>query len=120
MMPTRGTEPSAVRIAPPFLRITAPPIRIAAAPQPAAITTRDGRLVTGGTIEISGTANDWSATLRCLDRPGVVASAYFVGGVRDVVLVLQDGRRARARITSTSFIAASERVCVLTGVDPLT
>lgn len=87
--------------------------------QPAAIATPRGRFVTGGIIEIHGDGAVWSATLRKLDRPGVVAAAYFADGVREVLLMLEDGRRARARITGTSFIAASERVCLLTGLEPL-
>ena len=86
--------------------------------QPAAIATPYGRFVTGGIVEITGDGAEWSATLRKLDRPGVIAAAYFADGVRDVLLMLEDGRRARARITGTTFIAASERVCQLNGLEP--
>ena len=41
----------------------------------------------------------------------------YQGG--DIVLRLDDGRQARARLASTTFLAASERVCDLTGLEPL-
>ena len=85
--------------------------------QPASIFTPEGRFVTGGIADIAGSGARWSATLRHLDRPGLVASLYFTGGLRDVVLRLRDGRRARARITATRFAASSQRVCELQGAE---
>jgi hypothetical protein len=95
------------------------PARIAAAlvPQPAHIATLDGQTVTAGTIEFSGTPAAWSATLRNLDRPGQIATRFFAEGLRDVIVVLQDGRRGRARITGTTFLASAQRVCTLNGVE---
>lgn len=88
-------------------------------PQYSTVWTTDGRFVTGGMAEIAGNGNGWSATLDRLDRPGHVASMYFASGVREVLLRLDDGRSARARITGTSFIAASERICTLAGLEQL-
>ena len=85
--------------------------------QPAAIHTLDGRQITAGVVEFSGNAVKWNATLRNLDRPGLVATSFFADGVRDVILALEDGRRARARITGTSFLASSQRVCQLQGLE---
>ena len=87
--------------------------------QTATISTLDGRYITGGIADFRGTPGAWSATLRHLDRPGLVASLYFADGVRDVMVRLEDGRRARARITGTSFIASAQRVCSLTGAEAL-
>jgi hypothetical protein len=83
--------------------------------QPATLSTLDGRYITGGLAEFAGNAGAWRATLRHLERPGVVASMYFAEGLRDVVVRLADGRVAKARITATSFIAQAQRVCELTG-----
>ncbi len=120
MMPHRGAQTSVTRIAPPFstLPVVPAPAKTENA-QRAALTTSDGRPITNGTIELLRTATTWSATLRNMDRPGVVASAYFADGVRDVEVSFEDGRRCRARITGTSFIATSERVCFLTGIEPI-
>ncbi|HLB24352.1 MAG TPA: hypothetical protein VJP07_09675 [Dehalococcoidia bacterium] len=87
--------------------------------QAAAIATVDGSLITAGVAAIEGAGIDWRATLARLDRPGVMVSLYFGQGVREVVLRLEDGREARARIAGTSFVAASERVCQLVGLEPL-
>jgi hypothetical protein len=87
--------------------------------QYATISTADGRFMTGGLARLDGGATKWRATLSQLDRPGHVASMYFSAGVREVLLRLEDGRSARARITGTSFIAASERICELAGIEPL-
>ena len=85
----------------------------------AAVEALDGRVLTRGTSEITEQGMRWTARLTQLDRPGVIASLFFSERARDVVLRLDDGRSARARISSTSFIAKSERVCDLTGVEPL-
>ena len=90
------------------------PVRLAAT-----ISTADGRLVTGGTAEIAGTRVAWTAVVRQLDQPGAIASLYFGEREREVILGLADGREARAKIAGTSFIAAGERVCRLTGLEPL-
>jgi hypothetical protein len=87
--------------------------------QQASLYAHDGRLVTRGVVEFDGTPGAWSATLSQLDRPGGVATMYFAEGMRDVELRLVDGRRARARLTGTSFIAASQRVCHLAGMERL-
>jgi hypothetical protein len=89
------------------------------APQYATISTADGRYVTGGMATFAAAGAGWRATLVQLDRPGHVASMYFAGGVREVLLRLDDGRSARARITGTSFIASAERVCELSGLEQL-
>ena len=93
--------------------------RIAAAlvPQPATIASLDGRIISGGTIDFTGTPSAWSGTLRNLDRPGQVATGFFADGVRDVIVTLRDGRRGRARITGTSFVASSQRICHLEGIE---
>jgi hypothetical protein len=85
----------------------------------ATLSTLDGVVITHGIAELRGTAQQWSATLRQLDRPGVMATAYFGAGIREGVLALNDGRRARAHIAATSFVAGSERVCELAGREPL-
>ncbi len=85
----------------------------------AAIATVDGSLITAGLATVEGAEIDWRATLARLDRPGVMASMYFAQGVREVILRLEDGREARARIAGTSFVAAAERVCQLVGLEPL-
>ena len=85
----------------------------------ATIAALDGRFVTGGMATISGRRDSWRATVRQLDRPGVMATMYFAEGTRDVVLRLADGRRARARIAGTSFNADRQRVCELSGIEPL-
>ncbi|MBI2723897.1 MAG: hypothetical protein HYX50_02440 [Chloroflexi bacterium] len=77
-----------------------------------------GRPLTGGLAMIRGNGRNWIATLTKLDRPGVVAALYFGEGRREVTLCLADGRSARARLTGTTFIAASERVCDLRGLEP--
>ena len=110
MIPARDLSPIAQTNPAPRLPATR-------GPQYSTIWTMDGRFVTGGIAEIDGGGVSWSATLGRLDRPGHVASMYFAGGVREVLLRLDDGRSARARITGTSFIAASERVCQLAGLE---
>ena len=85
----------------------------------AVISTIDGRYITGGLADIGHDGSCWSATIRALDRPGVVASMYFVDGIREVMLKLPDGRAGRGRITGTSFVAASQRICQLQGLEPL-
>jgi hypothetical protein len=86
----------------------------------AAVEALDGRLLTRGIADVAESAGPWTARLTQLDRPGVIASIFFAERARDIVLRLDDGRQARARIASTSFIASSERVCELVGVEPLT
>jgi hypothetical protein len=81
--------------------------------------TPDGRLVTGGTVTLRTAGDGWAARITRLDRPGMVATLYFAEGLRDVSLTLADGRSARARIASTTFLASAERVCELTGLEPL-
>jgi hypothetical protein len=95
-------------------KIVALPVRAAAT-----ISSDDGRYVTGGTVEISATNDGWTGRMRHLDRPGIVARMYCADGIREVVVRLEDGRRGRARITGTSFIAATQRVCDLVGLEPL-
>jgi len=87
--------------------------------QAAAIATPDGVCITAGVAELQGAGAEWSAQLARLDRPGVMATMYFAQGVREVILRLEDGRQARARISGTSFVAAAERVCQLVGLEPL-
>lgn len=116
MMPARPLpedEPQTADVlAPPAMM---PPQRAAAG----WVFTPDGRLVTGGTVALREDGEDWAALLTKLDRPGMVASLYFAEGLREVALTLQDGRSARARIASTTFLASAERVCELTGLEPL-
>lgn len=85
----------------------------------AAVEALDGRVLTRGSAEVAGSDGRWTARLTQLDRPGVIASMFFAERARVVVLRLEDGRHARARIAGTSFIAASERVCELAGLEPL-
>jgi len=87
--------------------------------EPATVMTLDGRFVTGGLAEIARDGACWTATLKHLDRPGLVASMYFGEGLRNVVFRLHDGRSAKARIAGTSFLANSQRICTLTGIEPL-
>jgi hypothetical protein len=106
----RGAERAAAAAA--GLTVASPPARCAAL-----IATPDGRAVARGVLEFdAGTPR--RARLRQIDRPGVVASLYFADGVRDVIVELDDGRRARARIGGTHF-SDGERVCHLTGVEAL-
>jgi hypothetical protein len=85
----------------------------------AAIATVDGSLITAGLATVEDAEAVWRATLSKLDRPGMMACMYFTHGVREVILRLEDGREARARIAGTSFVAAAERVCHLVGLEPL-
>jgi hypothetical protein len=85
----------------------------------AALEALDGRELTRGVAEIIEGGGRWTARITQLDRPGVVASMFFAERARDIVLRLDDGRHGRARIASTSFLAASERVCDLTGIEAL-
>lgn len=116
---------TAARPLPPTTLSTAPQSdlasRIAGAlgEQAATLSTLDGRYITDGIAEFTGTPLQWGATLRHLDRPGVVASMFFAEGVRDVIVKLEDGRQGKARITGTSFIASAQRVCQLTGAERL-
>ena len=84
--------------------------------QAATLSTFDGRYVTGGIVEFDGTPREWSATLRDLDRAGSVASLFFAEGVRDVIVRLEDGRRARGRLTGTTF-ASAQRACTIVGTE---
>lgn len=92
----------------------AAPVRLGAV-----VEALDGRMLTRGVATVTELGTGWTARLTQLERPGVVASLFFGERARDVVLRLHGGRSARARIASTSFIAASERVCDLEGVEPL-
>ena len=104
----RFTEIAPLQPAPPrFARIEA------------TLEALDGRVLTRGIAEVVERAGRWTARMTQLDRPGVVASMFFAERARDIVLRLDDGRHARARIASTSFLAASERVCDLTGIEAL-
>lgn len=105
--------------------VTLPPVAreeevLAQAPIGGAIATALGEHITAGRVDINGTADTWTATISRLERPGVVASMFFAQGLREVSLLLDDGRTARAQIAGTSFVAASERVCQLIGLEPLT
>ena len=93
-----------------------PPV---AAMRAATISTLAGVVITHGVAELSGTADAWTATVGHLDRPGAMANAYFAGGLREILLSLNDGRGARARVVGTRFVAASERICQLRGLEPL-
>lgn len=86
--------------------------------QAATIAASSGDFISGGLAQLSGEDGEWTATLRSLDRPGVVASMYCGSGLREVILRLADGRRARARIVRTRFSPSSERVCDLAGLEP--
>ena len=86
---------------------------------PAAVEALGGRVLTRGVAKIERSGGGWTARVSQLDRPGVIASMFFAKRARDVVLRLDDGRHARARIAGTSFLAGSERVCDLTGSEPL-
>lgn len=85
----------------------------------ATLEALDGRVLTRGVAETVEAGGRWTARMTQLERPGVVASMFFAERARDVVLRLDDGRHGRARIASTSFLAASERICDLTGIDAL-
>jgi hypothetical protein len=83
------------------------------------ITTLHGEHVTAGTVELSFGAEAWTARLTKLERPGVVASMFFGHRLREVILRLEDGREARARIVTTTFVTGGERECQLVGLEPL-
>lgn len=104
----RANAPTAVA------KILTLPVRVAAT-----ISTRDGRYVTGGVVELTQGDESWRGRVKHLDRPGNVATMYFGEGLRDVIVRLEDGRRGVARITGTSFIASTERVCDLEGESSL-
>jgi hypothetical protein len=84
----------------------------------ATITTIDGRVISGGVMELDERSDRWRGRLQYLDRPGVVASMYFAEGIREVLVRLEDGRVAPAQIAGTSFVG-TQRVCDLMGIDPL-
>jgi hypothetical protein len=85
----------------------------------AELTTLSGAELARGVCELRGSADAWAATLRRLDRPGVVANAYFARGVREVLLRLADGRAARAHLANTAFVEGTDRVFELRGLEPL-
>ena len=85
---------------------------------PAMLIAAGGEALSARLIEIGANGPAWTATLTRFDRPGLVASLYYGRGVRDVTLVLDDGRQARARITGTMFVTGGERICQLTGLEP--
>ena len=87
--------------------------------QAATVATASGELITGAVALVAQDGARWTAMLSGLDQPGLVASMYFSAGLREVSLRLADGRRARARITGTSFSASSSRTCELAGIEPL-
>ncbi len=95
------------------------PLLPVAALRAATMSTLDGDVITHGVAELRGTADAWAATMAHLDQPGAVAIAYFAKRIREVIFSLNDGRSARARLSGTSFAAASERVCELQGLEPL-
>jgi len=82
----------------------------------ATICTGDGRYITAGIIDVRHGERGWSGRMRHMEQAGLVASLYFAEGIREVVVRLEDGRRARARITSTNFVAESQRICDLEGM----
>jgi hypothetical protein len=96
------------------------PLLPVAALRAATLSTLDGDVITHGVAELRGTAEAWTATMANLDQPGAVAIAYFAQRIREVIFSLNDGRSARARLSGTSFAAASQRVCELQGLEPLT
>ena len=85
----------------------------------ATLEALDGRILTRGVADLVEPTGRWTARMTQLDKPGVVASMFFAERARDIVLRLDDGRHGRARIASTSFLAASERICDLTGIEAL-
>lgn len=85
----------------------------------AAVEALDGRVLTRCVAELREAPGRWTGRLTQLDRPGVIASMFFAERARNIVLRLDDGRHAQARIASTSFIASSERVCDVAGTEPL-
>ena len=87
--------------------------------QTATLSTLDGRVITSGMLQFGGSPLAWEGTLDRLSQPGVLAARYFAEGLRDVIVALEDGRRARARILSTEFRQGSERVCALVGTEQL-
>ena len=87
--------------------------------QAVTVSTLDGRYITGAVADFAGTPLRWTATLSHLDQPGYVAMLFFAEGVREVVVRLEDGRRARARMTGTNVLAGAQRVCSVEGVERL-
>jgi hypothetical protein len=116
MMPARQSQTRSPLHPPPLVEAVPAVEHVTHA---ATLSTTAGDAITAGTAHITLTADGWSARVSGLDRPGQVAAMYFAGGVRDVLVRLADGRTGRARIARTSFIAAGERICDLTGIEPL-
>lgn len=114
--PVREAEPKKCRTDITSAPDTAPPSQTRLG---AAVEALDGRELTRGSAEVAGSEGQWTARLTQLDKPGAIASMFFAERARVVVLRLDDGRHARARLAGTSFIAASERVCQLAGLEPL-
>ena len=86
----------------------------------ATVATVLGKPLSAGVLELSHDAGgSWSGVMTRLDRPGIIASMYYGGGLREVLVHLDDGRVARACIAETSFAASRERICMLTGLTPL-
>lgn len=85
----------------------------------AAVLTTTGVPITSAQVAVESRHDGWRATLRRLDRPGQLASAYFAGGLRDVVLAFDDGRTACARIAGSRFVGGAERVFELAGIEPV-
>jgi hypothetical protein len=117
---TTALKDEIIRRADPLVEAQPPePLRPVAAMRTATISTLDGTVITHGVAELRGTSEAWNATVGHLDQPGHVAAAYFAHHVREVVLSLNDGRGARARLVGTSFEPGAERTCELRGLEPL-
>ena len=82
------------------------------------IASPAGQPVAQSRADIEDAGASWTGVLRAVDRPGNMASLYFGGGAREVVLRLPDGRSARARIERTSFAPPAHRVWHLRGLTP--
>jgi hypothetical protein len=105
MVLARDTQPAPAYV---FTSIAAPESPTALIP--GVMLTIDGRPITGGTIELREAGGRWSGVLRRPDRAGAAATLYFGQGLREVVVRLQDGRHAGARITGSSFAGYGERI----------
>ena len=82
----------------------------------ASVYSPSGDRIVTGRVHVRFSDGGWSATISALDRPGVIARAYFTAGLRDVVLALADGRRAPTKISSTSFTRELQRTYELLGI----
>ena len=82
----------------------------------ASVFTLSGQGLADGVVEVSGSDDGWSATLYALDRPGKIAGAYFVTGLREIVVRLDDGRVRGSRAPDSWWRTSEYWSCVASAV----